>query len=313
MENYHAWVSPKAKMGAFTSIQQALDAAPQDDSLYRIYLAAGEYQESFSISRDHVEIIGAGKDKTHIYESICAGMLKDSGKLVSTLGSRIVAINAQQVSVKHLSISNRWDYIANVKKQVSDSTKIHHPQAVALLLTENSKDIQLEHLCLDSFQDTFCTLGGKSQLKQCVIKGNIDFIFGSGHALFEKCELVCKAYPTTSKVMGYVSAPSTSKLNEVGLVFLRCSVVRENIDVKVGSYALGRPWHPTKDFHDGRYADPDAIGYAAFIECYLDDHIYGWDKMHGLDKNGDKRFFYPDTDARFYERNNTGPGAQRRA
>ena len=312
MENYHAWVSPKAVMGAFTSIQQALDAAPQDDSLYRIYIAEGEYQETFFISRNNVEILGAGKDKTFIYGSMCAGMLKNSGQLVSTLGSRIVEVGGQNVVIKHLNISNRWDYIANLQKLSSDPTKIHHPQAVALLLNENSKEILLEDICLDSFQDTFCTMGGKSLLKQCVIKGNIDFVFGSGYALLEECELICKAYPSTSEVMGYVAAPSTSRLDELGLVFLRCRVYRENIDVKTKSYALGRPWHPTRDFSDGRYADPDAIGFAAFIECYLDEHIYGWDKMHGLDKNGSKRFFYPDKDARFYEENNTGQGATRK-
>lgn len=54
------------------------------------------------------------------------------------------------------------------------------------------------------------------------------------------------------------------------------------------SYGLGRPWHPTTTFEDGRYADPNAIGQTVFLNTSMDDHIYGWDKMSGKDKQGEK-------------------------
>lgn len=74
---------------------------------------------------------------------------------------------------------------------------------------------------------------------------------------------------------------------------------------------LGRPWHPTTQFSDGRYADPNAIGKAVFIHSWMDAHITtdGWYAMGGTAKDGTKIPFLPE-DARFFEYQNTGPGAK---
>ncbi|MDT9694187.1 hypothetical protein Q5762_38830, partial [Streptomyces sp. P9(2023)] len=83
-----------------------------------------------------------------------------------------------------------------------------------------------------------------------------------------------------------------------GLVFKDCRLKKET-DVPAKSYALGRPWHPTTTFADGRYADPNAVGHAVFINCEMDDHIYGWDKMSGKDIDQQTIWFYPE-DSRFW-------------
>ncbi|WP_394180850.1 pectinesterase family protein [Marinomonas posidonica] len=313
MEGFDAWVSLQEGEGAFFSVQAALDAAPKDESYYRIYVSDGHYQERICITRSNLEIVGAGRSKVMIHGAVCAGMLKEAGHIEGTLGSRIVEIDAVNVTLKHLSIANQWDYLANLRKPDHDPSKQQHPQAVALLINEGSDQVLLDDVCLDSFQDTFCAQGGRSYLRNCQIKGNIDFVFGSGCVLLESCELLCKVYPSKNKVLGYVAAPSTNRHRFYGFVFLRCSIYRENIDFKsnleTNNYALGRPWHPTKTFSDGRYADPDAIGVALYIECELGEHLYGWDKMHGLAKDSAKRYFEPDKDARFYEWRNSGAGA----
>ncbi|AEF53511.1 pectinesterase family protein [Marinomonas posidonica] len=313
MKGFHAVVSLEGQEGAFSNVQAALDAAPKDDSLYRIYITSGRYHERIGITRNNLEIIGSGCSEVVIYGAVCAGMLKEAGHIASTLGSRIIEIDAVNVTLKRLTVINQWDYIANALKSDQDPSKQQHTQAVALLINEHSDQVLLEEVCLDSYQDTFCAQGGRSYLKACKISGNIDFVFGSGCTLLESCELVCKSYPSQDKVLGYVAAPSTNKLQEYGLVFLRCSIYRENIDLYASSeektYALGRPWHPTKTFDDGRYADPDAIGVAMYIECELEGHIFGWDKMYGLARDGTKRYFEPDKHARFYEWRNTGSGA----
>ena len=309
MDLFHAVVSLEDQPDHFASLQAALDAAPNDGSLYRIHIHAGRYHERVCIRRDNVEIVGAGAESTIIYAQVCAGMQEHSGQLVSTLGSRVVEVAAVSIALKKLSIVNQWNYIKNALKHPDDPTKTMHPQAIALLLGDKSDHVFLEHVNLESYQDTFCTQGKKSHLTHCKISGNIDFVFGCGESLIERCDIVCRAWPSQSKVWGYIAAPSTSIHQENGLTFLRCRVIRENNQVPKRSYALGRPWHPTKTFDDGRYADPDAIGKAVFIECQLDDHIYGWDKMHGLAKDGSKRYFQPDKDARFHEANNYGSGA----
>ncbi|RBO85783.1 pectinesterase family protein [Marinomonas aquiplantarum] len=313
MQIFDALVSLQGEEGTFSSIQAALEAAPKDESYYRIYLSPGHYQECIYITRDNLEIVGAGRSEVVLCGAVCAGMLKEAGQLASTLGSRIVEIDAVNVTLRQLTIANQWDYLENLRKPDHDPSKQQHSQAVALLMNERSDQIFLEDVCLDSYQDTFCAQGGRGYLRSCQIKGNIDFVFGSGCVLLESCELLCKVYPSKSKVLGYVAAPSTNRYRQYGFVFLRCSIYRENIDFKSGvevqNYALGRPWHPTKTFSDGRYADPEAIGVALYIECKLGEHIYGWDKMHGLAKDGTKRFFEPDKDARFYEWRNDGVGA----
>jgi pectinesterase len=73
---------------------------------------------------------------------------------------------------------------------------------------------------------------------------------------------------------------------------------------------LGRPWRPSRSFADGRYGDPQAVGAAAFIRCYMGDHISadGWDEMGYQSKSGAKVYLSP-AQARFAEFGSTGPGA----
>ncbi len=68
------------------------------------------------------------------------------------------------------------------------------------------------------------------------------------------------------------------------------------------SVVLGRPWHP--------FGDPDAVGSAVFVDCWMDDHIgpKGWDRMGMTDSTGAQRVWEPES-ARFFEYRTTGPGA----
>lgn len=70
----------------------------------------------------------------------------------------------------------------------------------------------------------------------------------------------------------------------------------------------GAPGIQTTTFSDGRYADPNAIGQTVFLNTSMDNHIYGWDKMSGKDKDGNTIWFYPE-DSRFFEYKSYGAGA----
>ena len=108
---------------------------------------------------------------------------------------------------------------------------------------------------------------------------------------------------------GWVAVPSTPRRQPFGLTFLDCRLTRE-AQVPLASVALGRPWRPARDFPDGRHGDPDAVGAAAFIRCWMDDHISadGWDEMGYAAPNGTRVFLQP-SEARFGEYGSTGPGA----
>ncbi|CAG8999901.1 MAG: Pectinesterase A [Candidatus Celerinatantimonas neptuna] len=127
--------------------------------------------------------------------------------------------------------------------------------------------------------------------------------------VFDSCDIVSKPRGKETSPLGYVTAPSTDIDTTHGLVFYYSYLTKESsVDAK--TYGLGRPWHPTRTFSDGRYADPDAKGYTLYFHCYMDNHVYFWGKMSGKDKNGNKIWFYPFKNARFAEYKSTGPGAK---
>ncbi len=66
--------------------------------------------------------------------------------------------------------------------------------------------------------------------------------------------------------------------------------------------ALGRPWRHTMSFPDGRYGNPNAVSYAAFVRCWMDDHIVpeAWYPMHYNLKGGGRAIYQPE-DARLFD------------
>jgi hypothetical protein len=137
---------------------------------------------------------------------------------------------------------------------------------------------------------------GRHYFKDCYVAGRVDFIYGSGVAVFDKCEI-------HSKNGGFVTAANTPQDKPFGFVFLNCKLTGDAVPWnpattnpattdKPGASSktadLGRPWRP--------YAS------VAFIHCEIGDHIspQGWNDWGN--KENDKT-------ARFVEFGNTGPGA----
>lgn len=310
---YQAIVSPTPKPGEFGSINQALQRAPQDQSPYTIYIKNGVYHERIDIERPNVHWLGQSRDGTIIAADTAAGYLKPDGKKWGTYGSSTVKINAPDFTAKSLTIRNDFDFPANAAKKDSDSSKLKDTQAVALLLAEHSDRAGFYDVSLIGYQDTLYAQAGRSYFSKSRISGTVDFIFGGGTALFDDSDIVARARHDIQPPLGYMTAPSTDIQQPYGLVFLNSRLIKENASVPANSYGLGRPWHPTTTFADGRYANPKAIGETVYINCTMDNHIYGWDKMSGKDRQGNKIWFYPDKDARFMEFHSQGQGAANNA
>ncbi len=294
----------------FASIQQAIDSAPDNDQPYVVYIQNGVYQEKLHITRPNIYLIGEDRDKTIITATTANSMLDDQGNKFGTFGSRTVAIDAKGFSARSLTIENGFDFPANQRKAQDDPTRQRGTQAVALLISHNGDQAQFKDVNLSSYQDTLYVRAGRSYFDQSRIAGTVDFIFGHGTTLIENSEIVARYREDTEagKPLGYLTAPATDIKSPFGIVFKNCNLTKE-ANVPAESYGLGRPWHPTTTFDDGRYADPNAIGHTAFINCQMDDHIYGWDKMSGKDINGDKIWFQPE-DSRFWEYASQGLGAK---
>ncbi|MEA9390169.1 pectinesterase family protein [Acerihabitans sp. TG2] len=305
---YQAVVSPQAQNNEFATIAAALKSAPADDTPFTLLLKKGVYHERLEINRANVTLKGEARDETIITATTASGMLNPQGKKWGTSGSSTVLVNGKNFTAENLTIRNGFDFPANQALADGAPGKLKDTQAVALLLAENSDRARFKHVKLEGYQDTlYSKTGSRSYFTDCDISGHVDFIFGSGIMVFDHCKIIARNRGDIAPPYGYLTAPSTKITAPYGLIFLHSQLLKEP-GVPEKSFALGRPWHPTTTFNDGRYADPDAIGQSVFIDCYMDDHIYGWDRMSGKDKQGAEIWFSPQS-SRFFEAHSRGPGA----
>lgn len=301
---------------AFKTVQTALDAASKDEATrYRILIKPGRYNEKLNINRANVEINGESAANTIIYFDAHAAnsrAYRDDGW--GTPGSATVSINAVDVHLADLTIENTYDFLSNDARQArNDPDAVADSQAVALLLDTRSDRVSVSRVTLNGYQDTLFVHGYRAYFYQSTVSGNVDFIFGQGTVVFEKSTIISRPRNSNfaeGEIHSFITAPSTNISREYGLTFLDCTLTREQ-GVPDQSITLGRPWHPTTNFPDGRYADPDAIGKAVFIRTFMDSHIHtqGWSSMPGTARDGTKSRIFTPQESRFFEYQSTGPGA----
>ena len=296
----------------YSTIQAAVDAAPQGAADWTVVIAPGHYHERVVIERAGIKLVGGGQGNTRITFDRYAGQPVEPGsdETWGTFRTAVVEVLATDVGLFDLTIENTYDYPADDKLPKGHPDKIRGTQAVALKIAESADRTVLQRVELLGYQDTLYVQGGRTYVTDSDIRGHVDFIFGNGNALFESVDIVSRprAHPMT--FTGYLTAPSTLLDNDYGLTFINCRLLRE-LDVPDDSVPLGRPWHPTTNFADGRYANPFAVGKSTFINTFMDAHIanVGWGSMGGTAKDGSRKQFDPINDARFSEYGSYGPGA----
>ena len=308
--------APDKSAQSYSTIAEALAAAPKHGSQpFVIYLPEGRYEEKVLVSTPNVHLIGAGRDKTVITYGDYAGMPAPgsepgSGEKMGTFATATLTVETEDFRAENLTIENSFDFLTQDALPKDHTDKVNGTQAVALETGLGSDRSAFRNVRLLGYQDTLFVQGGRSYFVDSVIEGNVDFIFGAGQALFEDSDIVTRPRGTERENVGYVTAPSTDISNEFGLVFLNCRLLKAE-GVPANSSPLGRPWHPTTTFPDGRYADPDAIGAAVFINTYMDDHIpaEGWASMRGTSRDGTKSTIFTPEGSRFFEYQSHGPGA----
>jgi pectinesterase len=316
--HYYVKAACAAKSNCFASIQSALDSAAQDtsDQWVVVDVAAGSYYEKLTISRGKVQLRGQGKDRTRVYfDAVAQTAGKYHRDKWGTPGSATLTINADQVKVEGLTVENTYDFLSNDALPDGDPKKISNSQGVALLLDKQSDRVSFNKTALIGYQDTLFANGKRVLLRNSHISGNIDFIFGNGQILIEDSVVQSRRRSATfapGEFQSFIVAPSTQLTQPLGIVIYRSRLTRED-GVPDNSVALGRPWHPTTTFADGRYADPNAVGQASFIDCYMDAHIHSdhWTSMNGTARDGTKSAVFKAQDSRFSEAGSSGPGARR--
>jgi pectinesterase len=294
----------------FSSIQAALDAAPANATQpHRILISQGRWREKLTIDKPFIHLIGEDRALSIISYDASAGQIAPDGQPWGTLRSASIAVRAPDFSMSNLTVENNFDYPRHLVQSQGEPTGPNRLQAVAVMLQQGSDRASISECNITGYQDTLCANAGRSLFRDCLISGTVDFIFGAGCAVFEECVLLSR-FRSTSERQGYVVAPSTQLSQDYGFVFLRCRLTKET-HVPPNSVSLGRAWRPTTTFPDGRYGDPSAVGMAAYIRCWMDDHIAleGWDAMEYGARDGSRVALQPE-EARFFEHQSRGPGAR---
>jgi pectinesterase len=294
----------------FETIQAAIDAAPATViKPYRIYIADGDYQEKIQITKSNLALMGQSAAKTRIFFGDYAGKETAPGKSLSTPGSATFRISAANIQLQNITVENTFDFLRNDALASDNPVKLNGSQAIALFIDAPSDRVLVRNVTILSFQDTLFVNSGRAWFDKVLVAGNVDFIFGNGNALFTDSEIKTLGRGKPVNPHGFITAPSTLLSSTYGLTFLNCRLTRDK-SVPDNSVPLGRPWHPTTQFSDGRYADPNAIGKAVFMNTWMDAHISqnGWYSMGGRTKEGGRKSFLPE-DSRFFEFMTKGPGA----
>lgn len=286
----------------YRTLHEALEAAPVFSKGWNIRVKPGTYKEKLTITQSGVRLIGENRDDTIItFDAVAGAPRTDGSGNWGTAGSATLTVRASDFLAENLTIRNSFDYPANRARGSAHPDYIRSSQAVAVYLTTGADRSAFRNVALHGYQDTLFADVGRACFEECLITGNVDFIFGGARAWFESCEIRMRSGGRTERPIGWLTAPSTQIRQRYGLVFNRCRLTRD-ADVLDGSTALGRPWHPS--------ADPDAIGQSVFLDCWMDAHISasGWDSMSSTTKSGDRVTFKPE-DSRFFEHRSIGPGA----
>lgn len=252
--------------GDFKTVQEAINAVPPlRKNRTRIFIKNGIYKEKLLLPPTASEVTLVGEDVLHTILAFddFASRKNRFGEEMGTSSSSSFFVYGDGFEAENLTFENSAGSVG---------------QAVAVRV--DGDRVKFTNCRFLGNQDTLYPHGKSSRqyYKNCYIEGTVDFIFGWSTAVFDSCQLFCKA-------PGYITAASTEEQTKVGFVFLNCKI---SGSAPAQSVYLGRPWRP--------------FAKTVFIGCEMSDVIHpaGW---HNWEKPDAERTSY------YAEYNNSGPGA----
>lgn len=278
LDKYDILVDATATADGTTVFNKVSEAFAAVKAGQTIFIKNGNYEERVELNTPNVTIIGEDSEKTRVFASVAMADKTATG--MWDRNAFYVGADADGLVMENFTIENSYAY-KNGNNEQAD--------ALAIVAT----DVTCVNLRLIGYQDTLLvdsrvSKDGKyEQTKQyfykCYITGNVDFIYGSGSAIFDDCDIVGRY--TSYKADGCFTAARTYDYIPYGLVFINSRFTAED-GVKAGQYRLARPW--------------GADAHTQFIACYISDVVAG--AGYG-DMSGNAY-----TNARFAEYLTFGPG-----
>ena len=216
--------------GDFARVQAAVDAATAGET---ILLAPGTHREKVVVKTEGLTMRGA----TASPRDTVIVLDQSAGSTGSTFRSATVEVRAPDFHAANLTFANDFNRAHEQTAQGS--------QALALLV--NGDRGVFRNVRLPGNQDTLysasanCNPDGnpcvpaRQYFADCYIEGNVDFIFGDGKAVFDRCEI-----HSTAHNGGFITAQGKHYADEdSGFVFRDCTLTAEP---GVSNVWLGRPW-----------------------------------------------------------------------
>lgn len=267
-----------SKKNTINTIKKALSLVTSKN-MTLINIDEGVYNEKITIDKDNIILKGKGINKTIITFDDYSKKIHQDGRDFNTFRTPTLKILGNNCKLFDLTIENSSTSkdkgqaiaLANYgNKLVASNIKIISEQD-SLFLGPLPDDLKERYSNFLTKKELFIEGNIYSKFSNCIIQGNIDFIFGCGEALFNECEII-------SSSSGYVTAPSHSMFQNLGFIFNNCHFKRMN-DL-VNDVNLSRLWRP--------------YGKVYFINCFYDQHI----NKEGATNWNNK---YPQIYSRIYE------------
>jgi autotransporter-associated beta strand protein len=242
----------------FCTVQGAIDLIPANNLTKRyINIRNGTYQEIVRVSSKHnLAFRGQNRKRTVI------AYPNNSNLNASTNTRPLFNVAANDISFDNLTLHN--------------TTADGGSQAEALRV--NAQRCVVNNCDLRSYQDTFLvnSAADTAYFKDSLIEGDADFIWGTGRAVFQSCEI-------KSLSGGYVCA-MRNPAGQYGAVFLDCRFTRSP---GVTGVVFGR-------------VDPNTFpdSAVAVVNCAVDAHITaaGWTLSNPGPTTGLRYWEYQSTD-----------------
>ncbi|KAJ8767413.1 hypothetical protein K2173_017457 [Erythroxylum novogranatense] len=202
--------------GAFTSVQEAINAVPKGNSKWVIiHIRKGVYREKIHIPKNkpYIFMRGNGRGRTAIVWSMSS---------VDNKASATFTVEAPHFVAFGISFKNEAPTGVAFTSQ---------NQSVAVFAGADMNAFY--HCSFYSSHNTLFDYKGRHYYHKCYIQGSIDFIFGRARSIFHNCEIFVIDDMRVS-ISGSITAHNRESDDDSGIVFVKGKVYG------VGGVYLGR-------------------------------------------------------------------------